>query len=191
MNKKAKNISELMNNVGLKKSTKESVEKEKQRRSLSNLLTIIRCDHNLTQKQLAKKIGCHQSKISKVESSYDEDIKIDDLLKYAKALNLQLGIGFNRKKAKIADLIKYHLNKTQQYYEKLVKLAQDDPALDAGVGEFIEAMSIKSIKVMAENISKLDYAKKYIRANSRSINISPPLKIENSKKSKRRLSKTN
>lgn len=48
----------------------------------------------LSQKDVALKLGCTQSRISKLESMTDADLRIGDLSKYAEVLGLELRITF-------------------------------------------------------------------------------------------------
>ncbi len=68
--------------------------------SLSKFLSLIRCQFNLTQKQLASKIKCSQSRISKIESSANNQIAIKDLTDYGNALNKRLVINYEDKTSK-------------------------------------------------------------------------------------------
>jgi transcriptional regulator with XRE-family HTH domain len=59
-------------------------------RELVKALTIARCRAGLTQEQLAEKMGCGQSKLSKLESGIDSDMRIGDILAYLKASGCRL-----------------------------------------------------------------------------------------------------
>ena len=100
MDRKVKNISDLLKVIGVDKHTKEATENEIKKRSIAKFLFTLRCDHNLTQKQLADKMKCTQSKISKLESAYDSEINVQDLLDYATVLGFQLEIGYRSKHMK-------------------------------------------------------------------------------------------
>ena len=104
---------------------KERVEKEVKNRQLVKFLIMLRCKESLTQAQIAKKIGCTQSRISKIEGSEDSELSIGDLVDYAKALDLKLEIGYRKPSAKIVDLIKYHALRISAYLNQLVDMAKD------------------------------------------------------------------
>lgn len=63
-----------------------------------NFLIDRRIKAGLSQSAVAKKIGCSQSKVSKIECSEDEYAQIKDLQLYAKALGLEIKIEFAREK---------------------------------------------------------------------------------------------
>ena len=188
MDKKTKNISDLLKAVGVDKNVREAAENEIKKRSLAKFLFTLRCNHNLTQKQLAEKIGCTQSKLSKLESAYDSDITVQDLLNYAKALNLQLEIGYRSKHIKIMDLIKYHAFKIKMYLEHLSKLAQKDETLDESIGQFHDEVLFNMIKFIVDSVSKLNFAKKKFSPKKKEqIHISPPFDTRNTEKNNKYL----
>ena len=110
MGKKYKNFKQLVDSITSSDKFKDEVKQEITSRALAKFLFYLRCEHNLTQKELADRVGCSQSRISKIEGSYDKDINLQDLFDYGKALNLQLELGYRDKSAKIVDLVNYHLN---------------------------------------------------------------------------------
>ena len=178
MTKDITNVSELLRKEGLDKDFRKEVKEEIAKKSLSKFLFILRCEHNLTQKQLADKIGCTQSKISKIESANDNELSVQNLLDYAKALKLDLEIGYRSKNAKIADLIKYHAIKIKTYLEYLSSLAQGDSQLDESIGKFHDEVLFDIINTILNSLSRLDYAKKRLPGHpGQHIHISPPLDL--------------
>jgi transcriptional regulator with XRE-family HTH domain len=59
-------------------------------RELVKALTIARNRAGLTQEQLSEKMGCGQSKLSKLESGIDADMRLGDILAYLKASGCRL-----------------------------------------------------------------------------------------------------
>lgn len=180
MSKKYNNVMEMIKDLSSDSAFKDTASKEINDKKVGKFLFYLRCKHNLTQKQIAEKMDCTQSRISKIESSYDKDLSVNDLLDYAKVLNLQLEIGYRNRSAKIADLIKYHAFKIKEYLSQLASLAKDDEALQVGVARFhLEAFA--NISVMISNsYSKLDIANKKRVEEKSPIHISAP--FENSPK---------
>ncbi len=154
---------------------KDSVLNEIKNKTISKLLFALRCQHNLTQKQIADKIGCTQSKISKIESSYDKDITINDLLEYGKSFNLQLEIGYRRKgNIKIVDSIKHHAFKIKEYSDMLAKLAGNDVSMKKGVlGVFCDIVD-NMFRMIQDSASKLNIPKS-TKKTEEPIHISSPV----------------
>jgi transcriptional regulator with XRE-family HTH domain len=52
----------------------------------------IRIRKGLTQKEVAKRMGCGQSKVCKIENRYRHYLSLDDLVKYAAACECRIHI---------------------------------------------------------------------------------------------------
>lgn len=191
MAKTYKNVEEMVKDLSEDSKFKDSVLNEIKNKAISKFLFTLRCEHNLTQKHLADKIGCTQSKISKIESSYDKDITINDLLEYGKALGLQLGIGFNRrKKVKIVDLVEYHVSKIQEHIDNLTNLAGTDTSMIKGVSKVLGNTILELLKVFNSAASRLKTAS--LKEPKDPIHISPPIgydSIVNNKNTKSRIAR--
>lgn len=148
---------------------------------ISKYLFFLRCERGLTQAQLAKKIKCSQGTISKIENSYDKDIKVEDLLAYGQALDFQLGLNFRRKgKVLIVDLIEYHITKIQDLLNKLTNLAGKDKAMITGVSKVLGDAVIRLLDIFSYTDSKLKAAS--FKESREFIHITPPI-TESKKKS--------
>lgn len=175
MGERYKNVLEMVEAISKDSSYKELVADQIKGRSLAKFLFYLRCDHDLSQKELATKIGCSQSRISKIEHSRDKDLTIEDLLDYGKALNVQLEIGYRHPSMKITDLIKYHAFKIKAYFDQLSNLAKDDEVLVKGLKNFhIEAL-FNIGKIITDSLSRLDIKEKARKIDTGTIHISVPL----------------
>jgi len=179
MAKTYKNVKEMIRNMATEQRLKMSISKEMASTQLSKFLITLRCKNNLTQKQIAKKIGCTQSRISKIETSQDEDIRIKDLIDYAKALNLKLEIGYRHSSMKIVDLIKYHALKISEYLNQLVAITRDkeDAAIDKGVESFFGETIYNMIRLIAEPYLKFKKIKDKRKQEKEVIHISNPFDL--------------
>ena len=96
--KKAKNegaANALATELGCEKETAELVYKRIQARRLVKMLTAERVRHNLSQKEIAAKMNCSESKISRMESSNDVDLNFGDILAYARAAGINMSVLFD------------------------------------------------------------------------------------------------
>lgn len=182
MGMRYKNVLEMIESISTDGTFKALVNKEIKEKQLAKFLFYLRCTHNLSQKQLAEKIKCSQSRISKIEHSIDKDLTIKDLLDYAKVLNLRLEIGYRHPSVKTVDLIKYHAFKIKDYLNQLIELAKDDETLIEKIGEFHAEALFNIIKIISGSLVKLDFKQKKQKKDISRIHISPPLekaKIKN------------
>ena len=155
MGKKFKDVSEMVSELSKDKEFKKETVETIKKRGLAKFLFFLRCDQKLTQKELAKKIGCSQGRVSKIESSQDEDLGVKDLLDYGNALSLQLQFGYRDKSPKRTDLIKYHAIKIKQYFDELVKLAEKDEEMIKGLAKFHIEGIFNITGMIAESLAKL------------------------------------
>ena len=177
MSKRHSDLNSLMKSVSQNTRVREETQKELKKRQLANFLVFLRCDNCLTQKEMAKKMGCTQSKISKLEMSYDDQISVKDLLEYGKVLNLQLELGYRNKNVKITELINYHICRIREYLTKLVFISKGDNAMSTGAIKVCESTLNKFIEIVGENISIIrNVNKKTLKEDSDEIHISVPLK---------------
>jgi len=186
MGKKYKSIKDLVEGLSESQEFKENIKNEILSRSLAKYLFTLRCENNLTQKELSDRVGCSQSRISKIEGSYDKDITLSDLFDYGEAFNLQLELGYRNKNAKIVDLVNYHIFRIKEYLNALTNIAKGDKSIDKGVFTFFEETLYNMIDLVTENLSKLDTIKnKRLRDAKEPIHLSSPLidKLDEIKKS--------
>ena len=89
MDKKFNSVSDLLKDMGIDKDIVKRVDKEIEDHSLGKKLTILRMKNNLSQAEMAKKIGVSQPCISRLEYASNDQIKLGDLNKYVAALGYE------------------------------------------------------------------------------------------------------
>lgn len=147
-------------------------------KQVAKLLFILRCKEGLSQKEMAEKVGCSQSRISKIETSRDEDLSVKDLLDYGKALKLRLEIGYSRPSFKLVDQIKFHAFKMKEGLERLCELAKDDPEMTEGIRKFFGEAFVNVLGLITESYKKLP--KKEKPEEKSNIQVSGPVEFQNS-----------
>ena len=153
--KRFTNVADLINSISKDKNFKEETVKELHQRIIANFLFALRCENEFSQEQLAKSIGCTQSRISKIENSRDDEISIKDLLDYGRALDLQLEVGYRDKEAKKTDLVKYHAFKIKDYLNDLVTIAFGDQKIAEGVLDFHVESFYNIMKIIMDSVNQL------------------------------------
>ena len=182
MRKLYKNVKEMVKDVSLDPSFNNLLSKEIDGKRIAKFLFYLRCKNNLTQKQLAEKIGCTQSKISKIESAYNTELSVQDLLDYGKAMNLQLDLGYRHPSVKIVDMIKYHAFKIKHLFDQLTDLAKDDKELNVSIAKFHLEAFFNIDKILKDSFSKLDIIKKRLPGTKSNVHISAPIESSSIKK---------
>lgn len=113
-------------------------------RRLVKSLTILRCLKEVSQADLAAKMGCGQPKLSKIENSADADLDFGDLVDYLKALDMAMQVTLTPLRTSRADRIRLL---TAQLKREL-DLERDDQTAS---GE-VEALAIGTMQKMVELI---------------------------------------
>ena len=155
MDKNYKNVSDLIKNLSEDENFKKDALNKIEKHKLAKFLFFLRCEHRLTQKELADKIQCTQGKVSKIESSNDDELSIKDFLDYGKALGLQLEIGFREKNVTYADMVKHHAFAIQHYLQLLAGLAKEDEQITKGVSDFHLEALINMNKIILDSALSL------------------------------------
>lgn len=83
-------VADLNKGEGLAPEVQAKYEEIEKATSLVHQLSLLRQQAGLTQEEMANRLGCTQSAVSKVESGRDEDLTIKEILGYAKATQQSL-----------------------------------------------------------------------------------------------------
>ena len=180
MAKQYKSVTDLITSLSEDEHFKKNAVKQISENGLGKFLAFLRCDHRLTQKEFAEKIGCSQGRVSKIEAAKDDSLSIKDFIDYGNALGLELEIGYRPKKMTWVDMVKYHAFHMQTYLNRMVEVAKEDKAIEAGVLDFhLEAL--KNVPTMIlESMSKLPRSpfNKVVDASKAKVHISGPIQPE-------------
>src|SRR5262245_48095075 len=101
-------VSDMVRDLSEDQAFVEEFEKRLSARKLIKALTVLRTRAGLSQQELAEKLECTQSKVSKLESSADADIRFGDLLDYTGAVGYEMRLLLVPKGQKIVDEVKMH-----------------------------------------------------------------------------------
>ena len=156
MGKTYKTVSDLIKNISEDENFKKEAINKIEKNKLAKFLFFLRCEHRLTQKELADKLGCSQARISKIESSDDDELSMKDFLDYGKVLGLQLEVGFRDKNVKFADMVKFHAFRIQYYLQKLAGLAKEDEQIKKGVADFHLEALLNVNKIILDSVLGLE-----------------------------------
>ncbi len=137
MAKRYKTVLDLVKNVSDDKAFQSELKEEIISKSLAKALFAMRCSKGITQEEMARRLGCSQGKISKLENSTVEHTKVSDIVAYAKAMKLQLSICFHDRLT-ATEWIKFHVFEIRRHLDHLAKLAHEDQDIEDGVRGFIK-----------------------------------------------------
>ncbi len=103
---------------------KKEVEEEVENSQIVNSLLRLRVCKGVTQKELAERMGCHPSKISRMEGGNDLQLNMGDVLQYLSALGITMSLLFEDTSLPAAAQIKQHVYAIQEQLGMLVKIAR-------------------------------------------------------------------
>jgi len=132
------------------------VDEKANRSRLIKGLVAQRLKHDISQAEMAQRLNCTQSKISKLENSIDEDVKLGDLCRYASASGLTLRISAVPDKLTPVDEIKLHAFKIKALLDRLVRLMEGDDNIDDSIAEFVcQEVPANMLKMFVKSISQI------------------------------------
>jgi len=140
MSKRFGSVSDMMKDLNDGSAQAEAIQKDLKRSQISSILFVMRNKQNLTQGQMAEKLGWSQSKVSKMEHQEDTHYSVSEITDYCSALGYNLEIGFSLKSETWLDKVKRHYTHMHRYLNKISDSAQGDAAIQKGVNQvMIEA----------------------------------------------------
>lgn len=152
--KRYPNVAEMVRDTA-EKGFADALEKRLAGRQLVKRLLLMRASQDISQEQIAEKLNCSQSRISKLEMSNDAEIRLGDLMKYTNAIGMQAQILLSKKGTTLVDEVKYHFFQTKKLLERMVALTGGDPSIEKGLAKFFSEATFNYMKMIFEHASKL------------------------------------
>jgi transcriptional regulator with XRE-family HTH domain len=119
-----KNTADAAAHLSGNPETARTVQNEIARNTLVSLLLKLRVTKGLTQEEVANSMQCDPSKISRMESGNDSQLKWLDILGYARALRVQMSVLFDDESLPTAARIKQCVFKIDDDLRTLARIAQ-------------------------------------------------------------------
>ena len=124
-------------------------------RRVVKYLSILRALRGLTQNDIAGKFGCTQGRISKLESSVDEDLRLGDLAQYASALGFHVHIVLDCETSTPVHRVKQLAFRIKHELDGLAGLAKKDDKIAQAVSVFFGEAFFNIVKMMQDSAEKL------------------------------------
>jgi transcriptional regulator with XRE-family HTH domain len=155
MAKQYTSVSELVKDVAPDAETSAATEDRIQGRKLVKQLIAMRAIKEFSQHDVAQRLECTQSKISKLENSLDDDARLGDLRAYAKAVGCDFLFGLAPYDMKPVDKVKNLVFAIKKHMDDLAKLAVTDPEIANGVGGFFFELFVNFAHLIGESAKHL------------------------------------
>ena len=124
MSKKIMSISEAAGRLAGDPETSKEVEEEVRNSRLVTALMALRTRKGMSQKQVADAMGCDPSKISKMESGNDLNLRWGDVLAYVRSLGINMSLCLDDSTLPAAVRIKQCVMQIHDLLQSLVEIAK-------------------------------------------------------------------
>jgi transcriptional regulator with XRE-family HTH domain len=172
MTKRYENVTDVLKSMKLPEAQKKRQTAYIKSRQLSRLLTVMRAQKEMSQKQAAEKLAWSQGRVSKLESKDDRQISVGDLLDYSEALDMDMSLVFLPKKMRVVDRVKMHAFEMIELLQRLTRISKGNAAMERGVHQFHD-------ECMGNLMHMLDSSKKTLRAkSSKELTVIGPPQVE-------------
>jgi len=139
-------------------SVETKVQDEIQRSSMVTRLLAMRIAKNVTQDKVAEVMQCDPSKISRLEAGNDTTLKWNDILGYARALDLELTISFADQGLPASARIKHCVFEIDRGLQELATLAAScgaDEKITQGIHRFYAEVLFNFLKRYKDGLDTL------------------------------------
>lgn len=153
--KKYKDVAEMIADVSSGEEFAREAQEHIDKRFIVHRLYGTRSAKGVSQQEMAERLNCSQSRISKLENSEDEDLRLGDLKKYLAAIGMNLTVFISKKQWRAIDQIKFHAFRIRHILEDLTKLAKDDPEIAKGVHHCHLETLFNLVKLVSESAQGL------------------------------------
>lgn len=165
--KRFADVSEMIDSVSDDSSFNEEIQKRIASRQIIKSLVAMRASQGVSQSAIADELGCTQSRISKIENGFDDDLSLRDFSAYARVLGREVHIHCPKRGEGLVDRVKYHAFQMRDALLSLVKLAHRDDKIVEGVAKLHVEAFLNIMHFLQETSSKLppcpDSGQPYIR----------------------------
>jgi len=133
----------------------EELEEDLSSRQVVRALSAMRSARNVSQAEIASQLKCSQSKVSKIENGVDADLSVGELEAYARALDCDVVLTFQKRHSTSADRVKQHAFAIKRELDDLARIAGDDSTLRKGVASFFVEAFFNIVRMISESAKSL------------------------------------
>jgi transcriptional regulator with XRE-family HTH domain len=149
-----KNVSQMVRET-TDKAFADEFDRRLHRHRIVKDLMVLRAAHGLSQTDVAEKMGCTQSRISKLESSEDLNLTLGDLAGYASAVGFRVGVLVATRETTAVERVKLHAFQIKHELARIVELVKGDQKLAQAAAGFINEAFFNLVKILQDSAEKL------------------------------------
>ncbi len=125
------------------------------RRRVVSKLASMRTAKGITQAEFARRAGCTQGTVSKLEAGVDADVTLANIEAYAKSTQSEITLLISDRGKSLADQIKHHALSIREAFMRLVKLAHKDDLIAQGVAKLHAEAFFNINQLLSETAQQL------------------------------------
>jgi len=153
--KRYSNVSKMLHDLSGDDQFNKEFDERVGQRQLVKFLIALRTVKNVSQADVANALGVTQSKISKIESGIDDDLRFGELKAYARALGMDIELFLANRERTIVDDVKFHAFRFKHFLDQLAKFAERDEGIAHGVANFMGEAFFNVVKLIQDSASRL------------------------------------
>lgn len=133
----------------------EELEAELSARQVVRALFAMRSARGVSQAEIASQLNCSQSRVSRIENGGDADLSLGEVEAYARALDCDAVLTFQKHQSTAVDRVKQHAFAIRRELDVMAKLAGDDSTLRQGVASFFGEAFFNIVRIISESVKSL------------------------------------
>lgn len=149
-----RNVKDLMVGEDVPQDVQKLVSQFEMETRVAHFLAVLRQKAGFTQEEMAGKLGCTQSAISKLENGPDEDITLKQIASYAKATSLRLSVHFGKPMNHV-EAIKSAAFTIKDHLSELAKVANQCEDLELEIRAFFGEAFFNLLTILSECEEKM------------------------------------
>ncbi len=154
MENRESSVSEMVSGAAKVETLDNKVEGRAGDYDVSRALSDLRCSQKLTQEELAERAGCTQSKISRIENSSNDRLKLEDLAMYSRAFNMLVSIDFAPESSS-ADATERLARQIRNGLNDVTEKARHEGSADEGAKKTYEAFLFEMLDLFMDYLEGL------------------------------------
>jgi transcriptional regulator with XRE-family HTH domain len=135
----------------------EELDAELSSRQVVRALFAMRSARNVSQAEIAAQLKCTQSRVSKIENGVDADLSVGELEAYARTLDCDLVLTFQKRHSTSVDRVKQHAFAIKRELDQLARMAGDDSTLRQGIASFFGEAFFNIVRMISESAKSLPH----------------------------------
>jgi len=148
-------VAELVHATAPHEEFKQAFDEAVEQRKLIERLLVLRAKRGLSQKDIAERMNCTQSRVSKLENAIDGDVRLGDLRAYADAVGCDLIACPIPHDMEPVEMVKCHTITIKKHTDDLAELARTDEAIAEGVASFFIELLANFMWMLGDSAKRL------------------------------------